>query len=37
MIKLEQIRIKLIETIKNSNITRSEFTTRIGGCHQAIV
>lgn len=36
MIKLEQIRIKLIEAIKNSNITKSELATRIGVCHQAI-
>ncbi len=36
MIELEQIRTKLIEALKNSNIAKSELATRIGVSHQAI-
>ncbi|MDE6758930.1 MAG: helix-turn-helix domain-containing protein [Clostridia bacterium] len=36
MIKLDHIRNKIIEAIKQSGMTKSELATRIGVCHQAI-
>ena len=36
MITIEQIRIKLIEAIKQSGMTQTELAKQIGVCHQAI-
>ena len=36
MIKLDQIRIKIQDAIRQSGMTQSELAMRIGVCHQAI-
>lgn len=36
MIDLNNIRVKIIEAIKQSDITKTELAKRIGVCHQAI-
>lgn len=36
MIDLNNIRVKIIEAIKQSGITKTELAKRIGVCHQAI-
>ncbi|MBD5086215.1 MAG: helix-turn-helix transcriptional regulator [Clostridiales bacterium] len=36
MIKLDPIRKKIIEAIKQSGMSKSDLATRVGVCHQAI-